>query len=174
MFPELVVLADDVTTNDKHAPFAARSDEIAGKLRVMNMRPLPGWLLSYAHHIAEGGLYPDYTPLPMPTVRELVDSEVPDQTLGWMVQGGCHVDRWLRMDNLSRDVLRLVCEFTDVSDDQARRLEEFGNVNGRPYDHDVSRWFTGHEIERMYVRNPLWSACEASAYGQERPWRSAE
>ncbi len=46
--PGLVRIADPPDANDKHLPFFAREAEIAGKLRVMNIRGLPAWALSAA------------------------------------------------------------------------------------------------------------------------------
>ena len=50
--PGLILFADDPHSNDKHLPFFAREPEVAGKLLVMNIRRLPSWTLSAAHHRA--------------------------------------------------------------------------------------------------------------------------
>ena len=55
-----MTFADPPDSNDKHMPFFGREAEIAGKLLVMNIRRLPAWALSAAHHQAAHGVYPDY------------------------------------------------------------------------------------------------------------------
>ena len=44
------------------ATFAARAQQIRGKLLVMNFRRLPSWVLSRAQHVSRRGIYPDYEP----------------------------------------------------------------------------------------------------------------
>ncbi len=171
LFPEIIVHADDPTTNRKHDPFDARSAEVRGKVLVMNIRRLPGWIVSYAHQIARGGLYPDYRPLPMPSREELVESTAPDDTLSYLMgRGRYRVERWLRMEHLSTDFGRFVAELTNVSPAQRQALASFPLVNAAEYDHDVSAWLSRAEIEAVYRRNPLWAACERQAYAG---WRSA-
>ena len=65
--PGLVLWAQPQDTNDKHDPFWRHEEAVAGKLLVMNIRRLPSWILSMAHHKATAGIWPDYEPQPMPT-----------------------------------------------------------------------------------------------------------
>ena len=60
---------------------------VAGKLLVMNIRRLPSWILSMAHHKATAGIWPDYEPQPMPTVEEMTESKLPDDTIRYMTDG---------------------------------------------------------------------------------------
>src|SRR5690242_15301969 len=78
--PGLVRLADPADSHDKHLPFWARGDEVAGLLLVMNIRRLPDWTLSVARHKARAGAHPDYSPQPMPAADELADSTEADDT----------------------------------------------------------------------------------------------
>jgi len=61
--PGLATVGDPADSNDKHLPFFAREREIEGKLLVMNIRRLPAWTLSAAHHRAAHGVHPEYVPL---------------------------------------------------------------------------------------------------------------
>ena len=61
LFPALVVHCDSANDNHKHDPFGARPEEVRGKVLVLNIRRLPSWVLSYAHHVAQFGGYPDYS-----------------------------------------------------------------------------------------------------------------
>ena len=85
--PGLVEYADPTDSNDKHDAFWVREEQIAGKLLTMNIRRLPSWVLSAAHHKAISGLWPDFEPLPMPSVGEMVESTDPDDMLRWMTDG---------------------------------------------------------------------------------------
>jgi hypothetical protein len=165
LFPELILHADDSNTNAKHDPFEAHAHEVSGKLLVMNIRPLGSWMVSYAHHIARAGLFPDYTPLPMPSREELAESTVPDRTLSHLLGNGrfC-VDRWFRTEHLTEDFARFVGELTDVSRACRQAISNFPNLNGTRYDHDVSKWLSPDAILGLYARNPLWAACEEEAY----------
>lgn len=120
--PGLVHHADPIDSNDKHDTFWQREGEIAGRLRVMNIRRLPAWVLSAAHHKAESGLWPEYQPLPMPSVEEMAQGTDPDDLLRWMADGRrLAVERWLRTEHLRDDLLALVEEIGAKADDRDRR-----------------------------------------------------
>ena len=57
--PGMVEWADSQDTNAKHDPFWRHTDAVAGKLLVMNIRRLPSWALSIAHHRAVAGTWPE-------------------------------------------------------------------------------------------------------------------
>ena len=40
-----------------------------------------------------------------------------------------------------------------------------GRVNAASYEHDLSRWFTPAQIDRLYERNPDWARLERELYG---------
>ena len=80
-----------------------------GKLLAMNLRRLPAWVLSRAHHAAREGVWPDYRPVPMPSAGELAESTLPDQRLEhFAFRGPLRVERWLRLEHLREDFLALV------------------------------------------------------------------
>ncbi|MFN8112836.1 MAG: hypothetical protein U0R51_06520 [Solirubrobacterales bacterium] len=163
--PGLIDYADPVDSNSKHDAFWVREDELAGKLLAMNLRRLPSWVLSAANHKAMSGLWPDFEPLPMPTVEEMVESTDPDDLLRWMTDGPrMPVDRWLRAEHLQEDVLGLLGEL-GVLTPAAREAVVAVPWVGKAYDHDVDRAFTAEQIARMYEVNPSWTAAERAAYG---------
>ena len=86
--PGLVRFADPPDSNDKHLPFFARESEVAGKLLVMNIRRLPAWTLSGAHHKAAHGVHPDYRPLPLQSADEMTSKTDADDLLRWMTDHG--------------------------------------------------------------------------------------
>jgi hypothetical protein len=163
--PGLVRYQTPIGSNEKHAGFWVHAEAIEGKLRVMNIRRLPSWILSAAHHKAISGLHPDYKPLPMPSVEEMADETDPDHLLRWMTGPELPVERWLRAEELAADVEALLRE-AGVGARQARTAVESVPWAGNAYDHDVSRVFTAEQISRMYERNPGWAAAEIEAYGE--------
>jgi hypothetical protein len=162
--PGLVRYQAPIDSNEKHNGFWVHADAIEGKLRVMNIRRLPSWILSSAHHKATSGLHPDYRPLPMPSVEEMAEETDPDHLLRWMTGPDLPVERWLRAESLAADVEQLLRD-VGVDPGEAHAAVESVPWVGNPYDHDVARTFTSEQISRMYEHNPGWAAAELEAYG---------
>lgn len=167
--PGLVRHQEPIDSNTKHDGFWVHADAIEGKLRVMNIRRLPSWILSAAHHKATSGLHPDYVPLPMPTIEEMAEETDPDGLLGWMTGPGLPVQRWLRAEELAADVERLLRD-VGVPEAVARSAVESVPWTGNTYDHDVTRVFTAAQIAHMYELNPDWARAETEAYGDIPSW----
>ncbi len=163
--PGLVEWADSQDSNAKHDPFWRHEDAVRGKLLVMNIRRLPSWALSIAHHRAVAGVWPDYEPLPMPTVEQMVENRLPDDTLRYMTDGARFpVDRWLRQESLADDVVALLEEVGDLSDEGRAGIAAVP-YKAKGYDHDVTATFTVAQIRRMYTLNPAWAEIERRVYG---------
>jgi hypothetical protein len=165
--PGLVRFADPPDSNDKHLPFFSREREIAGKLRVMNIRRLPAWALSAAHHRALHGVHPDYRPQPLETPDQMTDKTDADDLLRWMTDHGrLDVQRWLRAESLEQDVLALLSELRVLGPGIEERVRAVGRVNQGDYDRELARWFTPAQIRRLYERNPGWAQIERRVYGE--------
>lgn len=163
--PGLVRLADAPDSNDKHLPFFAREAEIAGKLRVMNIRRLPAWALSAAHHRAIHGVHPDYRAGPLASADEIASQTDPDDLLRWMTDHGrFSVQRWLRTEGLEHDVLALLDELGVLTPEVRARVLAVGRVNVADYDRDLGHWFTPAQIHRLYQCNPAWAGIERELY----------
>jgi hypothetical protein len=163
--PGLVRFADPPQSNDKHLPFFAREAEIEGKLLVMNIRRLPAWTLSAAHHRAAYGVHPEYRPLALQTPDEMTSTTDADDLLRWMTDHGrFRVERWLRAEVLESDVLGLLGELQVLSWRVRRRVRAVGRVNAGSYDRDASP-FTEAQIRRCYELNPGWAEIERAVYG---------
>lgn len=161
----LIDQADPTDSNDKHDPFWKREDAIAGKLLAMNIRRLPSWVLSAAHARAKDGLWPDFEPLPMPSVGAMIESTSPDDMLRWMTDGPRFtVDRWLRTEHLTGDVVALLDEVGTLTP-QARAAIDAVPYLAKGYDHDITSTFSPADVRRMYLRNPGWAKAEWAAYG---------
>jgi hypothetical protein len=166
IFEQLVVFADPPETNDMHKPFAAREEQIGGKVLAMNLRRLPSWALSRAQHVSRWGIWPDYKPLPMDSAEQLAQSSFPDsRILIFTANGRFTIDRWLRMEHLAEDFLAFISEFTDVDEERRALVSSMGPVNAQQYQHEISEWFTPDQVLKMYERNPLWTAIERQVYG---------
>lgn len=163
--PGLIAFQIPIDSNDKHDPFWKYAEAIEGKLKVMNIRRLPSWILSSAHHRATMGVWPDYQPLPMQSVEEMVESSRPDDVLRWMTDGPrVPVDRWLRQEHLADDVEGLLVD-VDIDPRVARSAVHSVPFLAKPYDHNVVNTFGPAEIETMYARNPGWAEIERRVYG---------
>jgi hypothetical protein len=163
--PGLVQYADSPDSNDKHDPFALHSEAIAGRLRVMNIRRLPAWILSASHHRAAAGKRADFEPQPMPTVDEMAENTAAGDMLRHMTAGPRFpVDRWLRKENLTEDVIALLAEIGSLTD-AARAAIDDVPYRAQEYDHDLSSTFTAEQVRRMYTLNPGWAEIEERVYG---------
>jgi hypothetical protein len=164
--PDLILDSDSLDSNDKHLGFWARKDALAGKQLVMNIRRLPAWSLSAAHHKAAVGLHPDFEPLPLDSADEMAESTDPDDMLRWLTGGGdFKVDRWLRTEHLEQDVIALLDELGALTPKIDQRVRAVGRVSKQAYERDLAQRFTSAQIERMYARNPGWTAVERRMYG---------
>ena len=167
LFPEIVEFADPLKSGEKHAPFSARPDLVAGRQRILSIRRLPSWHLSRAVHRSRHGVAPDYLPQPMDSRETMIASGAGDRALSKYVEGGlAWPDRWIRVEHLVDDVLALLEEHTEVTPAQRKQVLALAPQNvGRNYERDLSAWFTGEMIGRMYEHNPLWQRAEHLAYG---------
>ena len=164
--PGLVQFADPRESNAKHDPFFAREREIAGKLRVMNIRRLPAWALSAAQHRARHGVHPDYVPRPLQTPEEIAAQTDPDDLLRWMTDHNrLAVQRWLRAEYLEQDVLALLDELGVLTPEARDQILAVGHVNVGDYERDLGRWFTPAHVQTLYARNPEWARIELALYG---------
>ncbi|MEZ5156472.1 MAG: hypothetical protein R2718_10225 [Solirubrobacterales bacterium] len=162
--PGLVRYQTPIDSNHKHDGFWVHAEAIGDRTRVMNLRRLPSWILSAANHKARSGLYPDYKPLPMPSVEEMADETDPAHLLRWMTGPDLPVERWLRAETLASDVEQLLLDVGVAAADAAAAVRSVP-WTGNDYDHDVASIFTPGQISNMYERNPDWATAEIEAYG---------
>lgn len=164
--PGLVRFSDPLDSNDKHLPFFAREEQVAGKLLAMNIRRLPAWTLSAAHHAASAGVYPEYRPLPLESAEQMTSKTDADDLLRWMTDHGRFaVVRWLRTESLEQDVLALLDELGELTPEVERRVRAVGMVNVGSYDRSLERRLTDAQVRRLYRLNPTWATIERQTYG---------
>jgi hypothetical protein len=132
----------------------------------MNIRRLPAWVLSAAHHKARSGVHPDRRPLPMPSSDEMAEDTDPNGMLWWMTDGRrFQIDRWLRTEHLEEDVLVLLGELGALNARVVERVRAVGRRNASVYDRNLASYFTIEQIQHLYDRNPLWTEVERAAFG---------
>lgn len=166
-FDGLVRFADSPDDVDAHVKFSDRPEQVDGKLLVMNIRRLPAWVISRAWYVSRHGVHPDFEPIPLPPPAELARSSFPDERLGLFTGAGrFEVDHWLRAESLADDVVSFVGGFREVTPEERGRVHGVGRVNELEYDHDVWRWFSPAQVERLYLANPAWTAIEERVYGE--------
>ena len=168
--PRLVVLADPPRDNAKHLPFAERRGSIEGKLLVAGTRRLPDWALSHARHLERFGRFPDYEPMGRQRPDAVAARSTADELLDEIV-GEYAVDRWIRQEHLTDDLVAFLREVADLTAAEERAIRSVGRVNEqRPR---LRRWrrpssrrfFTPAQIETLYAGNPRWAAVERRVYG---------
>jgi hypothetical protein len=166
IFSDLVEHQDPPDSDAKHALFRDRREQIRGKRLLLNLRRLPSWVLSRAHHVNKRGLAPDYKPLAMDSPQQLAESSFPDYRLStYTDEGKLEIERWFRMESLAEDFLGFVSELREVTDEERRQVLELGGVNEGFYDRELWHWFTEDQIETLYRTNPTWAAIEKRLYG---------
>jgi hypothetical protein len=166
LFPHVIVFGDLDDTNAKHTRFSERAEQIAGKQLAMNIRRLPFWALSRAQHVARWGVHPDYKPIPMASAEELAESDFPDNRLDLFTDGDrFEIESWIRMEHLTDDFLAFISQYTDVTDERRAAAQRLPMVNAHDYDHELVKWFTPDQIDRMYASNPRWESLESRLYG---------
>lgn len=168
VFPDLVEFADPPHTVVQHTSFDDRAEQLVGKQRVLNIRRLPSWMLSFHVWKSMRGLLPDFEPSPMLSPHQMADSNVADEFLARYrpPQGG--IDVWLRTDRLIDDFLAFAARHTEVTDAQREAVHALPRVNELVYDKAIDHWFTSAHIRLMYLRNPNWAAVEARVYDDGR------
>jgi hypothetical protein len=153
LLPRLVLSSDERNVQAKHALFAERESEIAGKLLACNIRRLPGWSLSRAGE-------------PMSSPQTMAETPRADRRLAEFTDGGRFaIDRWLRMENLADDFTAFVSDLTDLTEGERRSIAGYPPVNALEYDHRVEHWFTPAQVRLMYSTNPVWAKIEERVYG---------
>lgn len=163
--PGLVEWAHSPDDNAKHDPFALHATAIAARLRVMNIRRLPAWILSMAHHIRTHGPWPEDRRHYMLSADEMVEGIDADYALRRISDGPRFpVQRWLRQEHLADDVAALLEQFGQLTE-AARQGIASVPYRAKAYDHDIGSTFTAGQIQRMYRLNPGWAEVERRVYG---------
>jgi hypothetical protein len=157
LFPEVIVSADDTASPTKHTRFPEVADRLGDKLLVMNIRPLPAWLLSFAHQMAKQ-TGRDRTP---ETIKAIMATVEPDGKLrAFCGNGRFTIDRWFRTEQLADDFLAFISTVTEVPPRSRKKVQRARRRNEQRYDRGLDAWFTPDAIEQLYEQNPFWASVE--------------
>lgn len=147
--------------------------------RILNIRRLPIWVLSFANHkswkipftrqdVLNGrvnSLYP-LDNMKVKTLEEAWRSTKvynPDEFLEHFMCG--RVDHWIRTEYLAQDTINVMANYTKLSKNQKDRIKKV-YLNKRSYNKNIKDWFqTKKEMKQIYDKNPLWSKVELEIYG---------
>jgi hypothetical protein len=166
IFPELIEYADEPHTLEQHTPFQERAEQVGDRVRVLNIRRLPSWMLSFHIWQSQEGLAPKYETAPMLSPHQIANSDRADFFLSkYRPAEDPRIDVWLRTEHLVEDFLAFVRERTEVTEAHLATIRDLPRVNELVYDKRIDHWFTSAHIRLMYVRNPLWATVEAAVYG---------
>lgn len=151
--PGLVEWAHSPDSKAKHDSFALHAAAVSGRLRVMNSRRLPAWILSRTHHMRVHGPWPDGRRHVMMTADEMAENANPDFALRRMSDGPRFpIQRWLRQEHLVDDVAALL-ERYGLLTEAAREGLAGVPFRAKGYDHDLRSTFTAEHVRRMYTLN---------------------
>ena len=165
LFPEIIEFADPLVGRAKHTRFHDRPDMVAGRQRVLCIRRLPAWQVSYSVFKSRHGLKDG--PQPMDSRETMITGGAADRNLAPFLENGrVWPDRWIRVENLIDDLLGLLEEHqVEVAPKKLKKIQSLKPQNvGKNYERDLSAWFTDEMISRMYEHNPLWREAEERAY----------
>lgn len=166
VFPEVIEFADKAHTVAQHTAFQDRPDEVAGKQRVLNIRRLPSWMLSFHVWKSMVGLLPDFEKLPMLSPHQIAESNAADAFLArYRKPDKPNIDVWFRTEHMVDDFLAFIAQHTEVTPEREKAARELPRVNEHMYDKAIDHWFTSAHIRLMYLSNPAWATVERAVYG---------
>lgn len=136
------------------------------RVRVINIRRLPLWLLSsHQHKLHSMQLTPESEPLAQGLFyRHRLQAWLPADW--WLERFGVD-EQWsfLRVEHLKRDFSDLLQRHQPVGLRSRIRIALTGARNRKRYDRRLSAWFSSEQLRRIYGANPRWAALEERLYG---------
>ena len=171
-----IVYADAVQSPDKHETFLQKEmllgyDLTRERKRILNIRRLPTWALSFVHQKQrESGRPVDFERLRRGLVFDHYqdnDKTKPvyltiDTVLSTQICG--RVDHWLRLECLADDFISTMSEFVSISWLKKQRIRRVRRNVNTTYDRDPRAYFADSQLEDLYRACPLWSSIERQVY----------
>jgi hypothetical protein len=162
--PDLIVRAHPPEDPEKHKSFREAGE--TDKKLVLNMRRLPGLVLSYVHHARRYGLGTDFPKGTVITPAEAVFFPRPERMIrNHTDDGRLAIHRWLRMERLREDFLGFAATLRPLAPAETLSIRRAATKSPMDYDHDVRNFFTDAQIEALYRNNPTWTHYEELIYG---------
>lgn len=176
-----IIFSDPITSRAKHRNFSYREKELnldltTERKRIMNIRHLPSWALSYAFHMKRMYNIPVDKDLmiqgyisrkpvwmnPENTDDLPIQQIKVDEVLEKFMCG--RVDYWLRTECLAEDFIKVFSRFLRVSFLQKMRIKRIKTNVNNDYVKSIKHYFTRNEIDEMYANCPLWGSTEETVY----------
>lgn len=136
------------------------------RVRVVNFRRLPWWLLSNHHHkIQAMALDPAIQQMQSGLFyRHKQQAWLPADW--WLERFGVD-DQWcfLRVEHLKVDFLALLKRHQPIGLRSQLRIALTRSRNRLSYDRRLSQWFSPEQLRLIYATNPRWAAIEQRIYG---------
>lgn len=161
---------DSQSSPSKHLPFEEHFELPASlslpRLRVINFRRLPWWLLSAHHHkILSMEITPESAPLADGLFyRHQLKAWLPADW--WLDRFGVD-EQWtfLRVEHLKSDFLQLLKCHQPVGLRSRFRILLTRARNRHVYNRQLSSWFSSLQLQSIYAANPRWAVIERRLYG---------
>lgn len=178
-----IVFADDVRKPDKHFSFTKREADMGidltqSRKRILNIRRLPSWALSYGYHkqhrqgvpfdkqkLLEGivAVRKRQVALPDGSLGQETDYSTIDQILKNQM---CErVDYWIRTEYLAQDFITVMSHFVTITWWQRLRIKWTHRNSNSKYDKDIMSHFSKEDLKKLYAACPLWAEIEKQCYG---------
>lgn len=177
------IYRDAIDMPEKHLNFYKNEERLGYDLtrsrkRIMNMRRLPSWMLSFAHHKQRSHSIPVLKEVLL-RGRVLFESDIEvspamegasdfrevrvDAILEEFMCG--RIDRWLRTECLADDFITVMREFVPINASEEEEIRRI-RINVSPnYNRDVFASFSPEELETIYRKCPSWAGIEKEVYG---------
>lgn len=163
---------------DKHLPFSIRPELLKDQKRIVNLRKLPDWILSWMmfneraceipfnkNNYKNGMIFCNTHNFP-----GCVRPNKKDQ------RGFLHIDKFIkaytenddyefiRTSELAYDFIDIIGKYHEISNDKQQKMLELNIVAPGHYDKE-KEYFTKSEIDQMYNDCPYWTKLENKIYG---------
>lgn len=178
-----VIYKDAIHMPEKHVNFYKNEERLGYDLthlrkRIMNIRRLPSWMLSFANH--------KYRSNSVPIMKEALltgtvlfekdgdDSAENGVGVGYrevkvdvmLEEFMCdRIDYWLRTEYLAEDFIRVMSEFVLISAFEREKISRIRINVSLDYNKDIAVNFSPGELELIYRHCPIWAKIEKQTYG---------
>jgi len=176
-------VVDNLDVPNKHDSFTERVGPDDQRRRVMTIRRLPYWILSYTEMLRSYGVHPAFKPINVPE-NEMTDRQIIRDPSPWYPELGnslaCIADGYLKKFGPADVYLRCECvvwdflSFISLQEGLSRTILRSASRQAHTevdlvkiklkYNRNIRREF-GRNLRQVYVNNPQWAALEKRIYG---------
>jgi len=181
MFLEIdhfLTYSDPIDSHSKHLSFMDKENELdislEGKRRLLNIRRLPSWILSYVYFqkrnysvpindkLFEGYVFsadPNTVKNGTPTFNE---QHVDDALKYYEYES---IDYWLRTENLAEDFIQVMTNFGSINKNKQSKISRIRDNVNLSYNRRINDHFSATELDMLYEACPIWRNIEENVYG---------